>query len=514
MYAIGGSDLDTTDVQDNTLLSLDTVDRAKILGIDTRPVPTPPTASLGGDLPIGTWYYRVSALGTWGESLASKEVQILNSGETLQLSWAPVTAAVSYNVYRSPAADGRPGSTRLLATEIASPAYTDDGAAFPAPGFVSATATTGGTMAAGFWTYRMTSVIGSEESVAGYTVNVETDASNSTVTLSWNEVTGATYNIYRTETESAVITGDEEVYLLASGITALTWSDDGSTTPNNTIAAPDGIKMLPPGSLSLWEEMTGTLVTAREGAGACAVMVPSDSLVIDDKTFIYVAGGRPHAGGTGYLQTVEKAEVLTNGDLGVWAIETEQLTTARAFYPLLTSQDRDKTPVPEIPGPLDKDYMTPTSLIVEPIFLFALQGDDSASATNNSGLTTIEASEVSSPDGVLLSWTEQTHDLPSGRTTYGHEGVIVDDFIYCFPGVDMESVSGEPSALVNNTSRFPINIPPSTAELLVSGNYMAANAAFTVPRSYYAVEKVNAHVYLVGGNDGSGPISSVEVIPQ
>ena len=43
---------------------------------------------------------------------------------------------------------------------------------------------------------------------------------------------------------------------------------------------------------------------------------------------------------------------------------------------------------------------------------------------------------------------------------------------------------------------------------------MAANASLATARSYYDTTRVNAHVYVVGGNDGSGPTASVESILQ
>ena len=243
------------------------------------------------------------------------------------------------------------------------------------------------------------------------------------------------------------------------------------------------------------------------------MVVPSGDDAVDDKTFIFVGGGRPHAGGSGYSATIEKAEVLADGDLGTWATETETFNVTRAFFPLLTTKNRDLTFWTDPQDvPLDKGPTKGTW--PEPILLFALAGDDVWSGSMNSGLQSIEAALVTSPDGVLDVWHLQTNELVMGRRTYAHDGVLVDDFLYCLPGVDQEAIAGEPAPLISNTSRFPIDVLATDLDLVISGSYMASNAAWTTARSYYDIVRVNGYVYAMGGNDGTGPIASVESIPQ
>ncbi|MCK9458971.1 MAG: hypothetical protein M0R80_04970, partial [Proteobacteria bacterium] len=410
-------------------------------------------------------------------------------------------------------ADGRPGTARLLATEVTGSCFTDDGTYFPAPGFVSATPIAGGALAAGVWVYRMTAVVDSVESVAGYRVSVETAAGEGSVTLSWNAVPGATYNVYRTSAVATESTGDEDTFLLASGLTGVTtWTDDGSATPDTGVAAWDGIAVLPPGTLSLWTELEEILVEAREGAGAVALTVPSGSDSLGDKTYIFVGGGRPHAGGDGYFDTIEKALVLEDGDLGAWTTEIATFNVERAFFPLLTTKNRDETFWnPETP-PLEKGATKGTW--PEPIFLFALAGDDLWSGVLNSGIQSIEAALVTSPDGVLDAWHVQAYDLPMGRRTYAHDGLLIDDYLYCLPGVDQEGIAGEPSPLINVTSRFPIDVFATDLDYVIDTTYMSSNAQWTTARSYYDIVRVNGYVYTMGGNDGTGPIASIESIPQ
>ena len=273
--------------------------------------------------------------------------------------------------------------------------------------------------------------------------------------------------------------------------------------------------MLPAGSLSHWEELTGLMQESRESAGAVAMVVPSGDAGVDDKMFVFVGGGRPHAGGDDYSSTIEKARVLGQGALGEWVIEAETLNTERAFFPLLTTKNRDETFIPEIP--LHGKSATRGTVPTEPIFLFAVAGDDiwdEQGGSDNTGIGSIEAALVTLPDGVLEEWNLQTHDLVGGRETYAHDGVLIDDFLFCLPGADQEAIADEPTPLSSNTSRFPIDVFASDLLYVIWNNYMASNASWATDRSYYDIVRVNGYVFVMGGNDGFGPISSVESIPQ
>ncbi len=92
------------------------------------------TATTGGTLPLSTtYYYEVTALNSTGESLASPEASITTGSSTSTnantITWAAVTGATSYRVYRGTAAGGENTYYTTATTS-----YTD-------------TATTGGTSA-------------------------------------------------------------------------------------------------------------------------------------------------------------------------------------------------------------------------------------------------------------------------------------------------------------------------------------------------------------------------------
>lgn len=86
------------------------------------------TATSGGTLAAGTYYYRVSATNDKGESLASAETSQTTSGSTstVTVNWSKVAGATGYKVY------GRAtGAQQLLATVGDVATWTDTGANTP-----------------------------------------------------------------------------------------------------------------------------------------------------------------------------------------------------------------------------------------------------------------------------------------------------------------------------------------------------------------------------------------------
>jgi predicted phage tail protein len=69
---------------------------------------TPSTATTGGTLLAGTYFYKITALNQNGESLASNEVSKTTTGSTstVTLTWAAVPNATGYRIYRGTTAGG------------------------------------------------------------------------------------------------------------------------------------------------------------------------------------------------------------------------------------------------------------------------------------------------------------------------------------------------------------------------------------------------------------------------
>lgn len=117
------------------------VERAKVLRSAGAPLDLDASQTGAGSLPGGAWYYRVSAVvsdpdNAGGETLPS-DFAVINvaQGSEVTLSWtAPVEGAVtSYNVYRTPTANGALGQEQLLAN-VAGSTFVDDGTASPTAG--------------------------------------------------------------------------------------------------------------------------------------------------------------------------------------------------------------------------------------------------------------------------------------------------------------------------------------------------------------------------------------------
>lgn len=377
LYAVGGSRVSTAD--NNAVVAdtagtpgiLKTTEHAVVLGYDTRPniqkpvVAAVPPGQQG--LPKGTWYYRVAGYEpVSGESLASRETAVQGGGK-ITVKWLPATtttASTTYNVYRSLASDGRANSEILIATGVTGTSYSDDGvgANLFAPGHLSSTATTGGTFAATPGTqpltYVVSSVVGGLERV-GYATQIVLDGSTQTaVSLSWDSVPGATYNVYRYNY------GSQQYELLTGTLATSTtsYTDTGSATTAGS-RPPLGEAPLPAGSLSKWALLADptnaaqplNMAYAREGLEATTIAL-SDGM----SAVIYAAGGRSAVAGADYLHSVETLLIpLSTGLPAVgWKLQGDGVgatvvghpfTNSRAFYALTNSQDHDV--IPHAPPP-------------------------------------------------------------------------------------------------------------------------------------------------------------------
>jgi hypothetical protein len=364
LYALGGAAA-ATDVA-ATVAASTVVERARILGYDEMPGVHLPVALGGSGLPEGAWYYQVSAIGPWGESLASREVLVASAAGQNRVCWDAPAGATSFNVYRSIASDGRAGTAALLATEVAGPCFTDDGAGAlaPAPGNLRGTVATGTGLAAGTYEYRVAAVVDVSgtptETIAGYANAAELTAADigaghGALQLAWDAVPGALeYRLYRLDPSTGSFAR------LASGmLSAPGFLDDGAAFVVPATAPREGIRPLPAGSLSLWREDLPALNHAREGLdGIVVAMDPALSGGLVAR--VLVAGGRT-VSNAGYLRSAESLGIHEDGSVDTaWFDETPLFTSARVYYALLTTQGRDETPFPPPPeeqpcGDLDGD---------------------------------------------------------------------------------------------------------------------------------------------------------------
>lgn len=187
-----------------------------------------------GGLPDGLYAYVVTALNAAGETLKSNERTVFatNSTNLITVTWAAVTGATGYKVYRG----GTAGGENLVQTLGAVTTLADNGSGWTAgtvPGTnttaltapvqaATATATTGGTLAAATYYYVVTATNAVGETLVSNERSQVTTGSTSTVTVNWAAVTGATgYRIYR-----GTAAGAEGTYYVVGAVT--TFTDTGA----------------------------------------------------------------------------------------------------------------------------------------------------------------------------------------------------------------------------------------------------------------------------------------------
>jgi hypothetical protein len=398
VYAIGGHQ-DNTSAASSSNEALDTIEVAQILGEDTRPTITSADVIGPIGLPLGTWYYQVSALGTWGESLPSMLRMVWQESGTIRIEWDPVPGASGYNVYRNinPLGDG--GATVLYATEVTDTYFEDDDTLVP-------------------------------------------------------------------------------------------------------VAGP--IAPLPPGSLSLWDVNSNTLSSGREGLDALRLIVADPP---ESKAFLYVVGGRQYGDGTGYLASGEYGEILSDGKVLATNPLTNNLGTQRAFYNLLTNQGQNSYVGPGSDSAIfDPDEM---------LYLMAIVGDDSydESGPGNEGIDTFEVCEVPPGTGDNTPWILQ--DAVLNKDNHGADALLFFDVVFIFPGVKTEKITENPSVHGGTPSRYLYYEGGDLGNpARVIWTSQSTAGSFDIARAYYPMLRLNGWVFVLGGNDGAGPLTSIERTEQ
>lgn len=116
----------------------DLPDNAERDTIATPVISSTSTNAAGGTLAAATYYYRVSAINAFGETLASTEASRTTAGATssVTINWSAITGATGYKVY------GRStGAELLIATVGEVLTYEDTGAVTPAGALPTANTT-------------------------------------------------------------------------------------------------------------------------------------------------------------------------------------------------------------------------------------------------------------------------------------------------------------------------------------------------------------------------------------
>ncbi|MEW5847490.1 MAG: putative metal-binding motif-containing protein [Myxococcota bacterium] len=349
VFVVGG--------MDGTNTALTSTERATLLTAATAPGAGYVAEDGVGSLPEGRFHYKIAAIlpdageRFAGEGLASRPVNgRADEGGALTLVFEAFPQAVGYRVYRSPAPGAGPGSVVLIdygALGTAVPGrpgllqYTDTGvgAAGASPGGVSVQAQAGGTLALGFYGYRVSAVhsdgLSTVEVPAGPAAVGQADGTNLTLRVSWSPVPGAqAYRVYRTGTPSIPSTADDaaRATTLIGEVTGTELIDDGSISPQTTLPV-TGEAPLPRGSLSRFQvDSQSSLTSARMGFEI--VRVPLGNTV--DAVHYYVAGGRDGPTGT-TLADLEHAVLSATGHLDWEPLAGKDMITPRAHFALLSN---------------------------------------------------------------------------------------------------------------------------------------------------------------------------------
>lgn len=209
--------------------------------VATLAAPTGVTATPvagGGTFTAATYYWKVTALNSFGETIGSSEASAaVAANGHVTVSWTAVSGATGYNVYRSVTAGGESTSPARVASNVSGTTFSDTGVvptAGSVPAFNTAWTTTG-TFAAGTYYYQITALNAVGESIPSGE-HAATVITNGSVILTWTQVPTATgYKIYRSTTSLGETTSPALLTIIGSGST-VTYTDTGGAV--STGAAP------------------------------------------------------------------------------------------------------------------------------------------------------------------------------------------------------------------------------------------------------------------------------------
>ena len=154
-----------------------------------------------------------------------------------------------------------------------------------------------------------------------------------------------------------------------------------------------------------------------------------------------------------------------------------------------------------------------------PFHLVAGLGDEAFGFAN--GTDDFDACVINLTDGSLGpcdpaatdTWALQD-DSNDPHARRGHGGLLYFDYVYQIGGVFRDGALGnEPTTLLANVSRYPWNgLAADPNEYM--GIYQSANGNLQVARGYFGWVRLSGRIFVFGGNDGTGPIGSMEVNVQ
>ena len=227
--------------------------------------------------------------------------------------------------------------------------------------------------------------------------------------------------------------------------------------------------------------------------------------------FVYVVGGGNGPNGHNLLRTVERAQILGNGALGPWEMQSEMQTVRRCSK--LATTDRkiyafggfagamlDTVESAEFrpDGSLGEWKLEPEIMTVPRYIngvkmvgniVYAIGGHEQVRGV---GITSVERSQFDK-DGALQKW-QATSPLQTGR--YGHSTATHDNYIYAMGGLSgaeyLDSIEKTKVAASGELSAWQMT------------------TSLSQPRSNFSATHYNNHIYVLGGSNNDGYLTSVE----
>ena len=173
---------------------------------------------------------------------------------------------------------------------------------------------------------------------------------------------------------------------------------------------------------------------------------------------------------------------------------TEHLKSRRAFFTLHTSQ-----------GQNDFVGRNESFDAEEAIHLIAVAGDNTFHNPNNSGLKTFEVALVPGPGPQTDAWTLQTLGL--NKENHGHESQLFFGSLFIFFGVKTETLGSNPNPWGGAGPRYLYTGTNSPATII---NSQQSSSDAPATSTYYQSVRIKSFVFAIGGNDGSGPIATID----
>ncbi len=221
----------------------------------------------------------------------------------------------------------------------------------------------------------------------------------------------------------------------------------GANGPDNMnfLRTVERARILPDGTLGSWEKEKNEMVVARR----CTKLIATDKA-------LYAFGGR---GGGVLLDSVESAEWQPDGSLGEWHLDLQSLTTPR--------------------------YITTVQKVGDTFFVIGGHRDDGNS------LAEVEWSRPIA-DGSLQKWQAAT---PMRQARWGLTSAVLGDDIYALGGLYgakfLDSIEHTKVGKDGQLGQWQSTIP------------------LDQPRGTFSASAYNDSIYVMGGADAEGYLSSV-----